>query len=215
MSRISEIAFFVKKDLSDTSINFDEIVFAINKGQEDIALKDDVIEYSQQITLLANQKEYSLLVPIGTEPNIVNKDLIKKIKSIIYPAEWIWETEFLTDKQFDRLKSIYQYLTYPYYATVRNGNLEFHSATPASVATKVLTLQCALKKPTQDAVMFGTVIEPETPSDFDTALRYYADWYMTPFSNPNRELAYLLYDNERKKFTKQSTNETVVPECNW
>ena len=209
-SRVGTIMDFVRKDLlqfnmKDISVN--QLLYAINKAQESLVMTEDLIYNKITIPIVAGTNIYPLV--FGTPA----QSIIKKVKSVQFPPHWSI-IQWRTSQQFDNDQDTYSDLTYPQFATIRNSALEFWGI-PQDIPGSNLYLACLLSRQTQDC---SYSYEPETPQAYDAALRYYADWYLMPVDDPNRDKMYLYYESELKKFEGTFNNTDSYsrnPDPNW
>lgn len=218
MSRVSEIISLVKKDLgqyNQRDVNISQILFAMNKGQTDIIMTENFLEKKITFDIVndlvaGTDNQYSL--------QFSNQSIVKKVVSAYFPDTWgkiIW----CTPQQFDENQTYFNNhpadytgtnpssLTYPLFVTIRGGNIEFLAA-PQDPAGTTFTLGVWLSKQSQDASL---TVEPEIPSQYDTALRYYADWYLLPIEHPARDKVYSYFNNEIKRFEGILNNTDSYP----
>jgi hypothetical protein len=210
---------FVKKDLSQANMKDiapNQILLAINKGQEELAVTEDIIKVvNQQIQVVAGQNIYPFFYVSGSPP--VNNPYIKNIISLRYPSNWI-DIKYYTSQQYDDLVNRYTDDHFPFIATVRPGGgsqvaLELFG-TPQDPPGNFITFSAYLNHPTAPATDFYDL---ETPTSYDTYLRYFADQYLLPAGN--EKMNYLqLAKNETDKLSgssnyKDKFSKSPIP--NW
>ncbi|MHB8483721.1 MAG: phage adaptor protein [Nitrospiria bacterium] len=212
MIRLNKILSWVKKDLDSFSVrgvSTPEIIEAINKAQESLVMTEDLLYAKITIPIVAGTNVYPLVY--GTSPN--TQSIIKKVKSVQFPSNW-QPIQWRTSQQFDSDQDVYSDLDYPQFATIRNGALEFWAA-PQDIPGVNLYLACLLSRQTQDC---SDTYEPEIPQQYDSALRYYADWYLLPINDPNRDRMLMYFEAERRKFEGTFNNTDSYsrnPDPNW
>jgi len=192
-------------------INAAQILYSLNKAQEDIAAHEDLIEYDQTINIVTGQVAYPLGVTSGN--NII--PITKRIISIQFPDHWNYPMQLLTMLEFGDAITRESFLIYPKYVTVRNKALEFWGAPTADQNASVIKLHEYLKKQTAD---MSETYEPEIDSMFDEALRMYAVWFNLPIDHPEKDNQFERYALERK--AKASADSHVIskprsPIPNW
>jgi hypothetical protein len=196
LSRVTSLVSFIKKDLNQYNmrdVNAAQILYSLNKAQEDIVTLEDVVEYDQTLHVVTGQVAYPLGVTLGTPPVLL--PITKRIISITFPDHWNYPMQYLTKMEFGDVITLEGYLIFPKYLTVRNNALEFWGAPSADLNGGVITLHEYLKKQTQD---MSISYEPEIDSSFDEAMRMYAVWYNLPLDHPQKDNQYTRYTAERK-----------------
>ena len=204
MSRVTSLVSYIKKDLNQYNmrdINSAQILYSLNKGQEDIAAHEDLIEYDQTINVATGVKAY----PLGFVSGNTIIPITKRIISIQFPDHWNYPMQLLTMMEFGDAITRETNLIYPKYVTVRNKAFEFWGAPTADQNGSVIKLHEYLKKQTAD---MSETNEPEIDSMFDEALRLYAVWFNLPIDHPQKDDMFAHYVNERK--TKASADSHVL-----
>ncbi len=222
MSRVTEILSFVKKDLeqyNQRDVNAAQILFALNKGQEELIMREDLLDVEITIAITAplvpvtTSAKYPLVYSSGNP--VVTQPIIKRIKGVVFPSDWIYPILWRTSQQFDEDMSLEPNLTFPKYMTIRGGNLEVYGSLQPGDSPATLILNCLLARQTQDC---SDSYEPEIKGHWDTALRYYADKYLLPITSEGRPILEAMFEAEIKKLsgidnTKDSFSRS--PNCNW
>ena len=219
MSRMNELYNLVKNDMSafpNVDSSADSIFYAINKAQEELAVTEDIIQVvNQQIQVVAGQNIYPFFYVSGSPP--VNNPYIKNIISLRYPSNWI-DIKYYTSQQYDDLVNRYTDDHFPFIATIRPGGgsqvaLELFG-TPQDPPGNYIYFSAYLNHPTAPAT---DSYDPETPTSYDTYLRYFADQYLIPLGND--KAGYLqLAKNETDKLSgssnyKDKFSKSPIP--NW
>lgn len=215
MSRVTELTQLIKRDLRDynlNDVNSFEIFHALYEGQKFLATIEDCIESKQEIEIVAGQGEYDFLFNSGADAE-VSQNIIKRVKSFQQPSTWN-PLEFPVDTEFDLIKSYYS-LTSPEYAIIRNNKLEIYGVPGSGDAGEILTLQVYLKAPINKP---NDTNEIETPFEFDTALRYYADWFLLPINSQDKNDVWNVFETERVRSAgniNKKINQVRSPKVNW
>lgn len=229
MSRVTEIVSFVKKDLgqyNQRDINTAQIYYAINKGQESIIMTEGFLFKKITIDvvagLLAGTTDTYPLV-YGATPQAI----VKRVVSAVWPDTWA-PIQWKTPQQFDDLKTIFNAavpdygnptgyqntLTYPLFCCIRGGNIEFLGP-PQDPTGVTFTLGVLLSKQSKDA---DDTYDPEVPSQYDTALRFFADWFLLPIDNPARVEMWDEFDLQVKRYEgilNDTDSFSRSPEPTW
>lgn len=217
MSRVTEAIQEVKRYLNEYNVkevNFHQILYHLNQAQGNIAMREDVIEATIEITLVGGKSKYDFVFGTGTAA----QDIIKRVKSLKYPDTWNHPV-FPVDQEYDEIVSTNPALSFVQYIIIRNKKIEFYGTPGDSDTDKTVTLQCFLTKPTQAANDdITTPIDFEVPEYFDTALHYYAASQLLPLESPGRDKLFALYEkevNEKAGVYNHKHNYVRSPKPNW
>ena len=165
MSRVAEIISFVKKDLgqyNQRNVNSAQILFAINKAQEELVMRENLLDVEivlsipAPLTPVTTSAKYPLVYTSGSPP--VTQTIIKRVKGVVFPSDWIYPILWRTGQQFDNDMSLEPNLTFPKYMTIRGGNLEMYGSLQPGNTAASLTLNCLLARQTKDC---SSSYEPE------------------------------------------------------
>jgi hypothetical protein len=189
-------------------INSPQIIYSLNKAQEDIVNLEDILEYDQSVTIATGVKAYPLGVLNPPTIPAVLLPITKRIISIEFPDHWNYPMQYLSQLEFGDVITEETFLIYPKYLTVRNNALEFWGAPPAQLNVTVLKLHEYLRKQIQD---MSLSYEPEIDDSFDEALRMYAVWHNLPLDHPQKDNQYMRYVGERKLKATAATHKISKP----
>lgn len=195
-------------------INTPEIFDALNKGQIDIVLKENLIQKEIKIAAVEDQAEYDIAYTEGEGDNKVVRFIVKIIRSIRFPQTW-GKMPYKNNQQFDEILNTYGSLTYPYCYTIRNDQIVVHAAPSSVEDIDDIILQTYLKEPINSC---DDENEFEIPSCYDIALIEFALWFLLPVNHPNKETHKANFEIEKNKYSGENTNQSSasrVPDCKW
>jgi len=216
---------FVKRDLgqyNQRDVNGEEILFAINQGQEDIIMNENILQVNITVPMVNAQAQYPLYYTplLGVDP--VPLAIVKRVISIRYPDGWPCTTIFKTSQQLDEIITEDPDITDPMYVTIRplsmeygTQYIEFFGAPVIGTTPLSVKLQCELSRQVYDA---SDIVELTVPVHYDTALRYFAVEYLLPLDSPIRQIANAKYVEEINKLSGKFLNldsYSRSPDCKW
>lgn len=206
MSRVTELIFWINKDLVTYNIrkvNDPEIVSAINKGIEKICSLQNVVEGEIPVTLVTGTTVYALPA------------YFKKATGIVFPRGFVPHVEFMTRTQFDQKLTHDRHLPFPKYACIKNNAFNLWGPPTSDINGSIITIQAYFNTQITPASL---TFEPVTPLNYDTAIRYFADYYLSPIDNDARdkyELEFLKQIDSLYPNLKETDTRARAPECNW
>lgn len=217
MSRVTIAISEVKRLLDNYNIkdvSTPLILYHLNQAQGDVAMREDCIEKSIEITLVDGTASYDFVFTEGEE----TKDIIKRVKSLQYPDHWN-KPILPSDQEYDEIYSLNNSLPYVQYILIRNGKVNFHGVPGITDDGAIVTLQCYLFEPTQDANNNETdPVDFQTPKYFDNALPLYAASKLTPVGSDESNALLIAYEKEvsdKAGVFNHKTNYVKSPKPNW